>query len=209
MHPPTAARAGSIEHSAVYGDIARGDHADRAAGFLCSDGADAAFQRDVLRGLHGDAAALAAAGIEFAADHLGEGGGVHRDAAARHGSGEGKVAGIDAAAIDDFRRAQRNAASRAAISSGVGIDGAGVLDAVRGIEHNFSATHRHTGSFERAGVLDHAALQPVDGAGGQNDEAAGGEHRALVLDQRLDLRGFHRDVVQAPFAIELQRNSFA
>ena len=133
---------------------------------------------------------------------------VERDAAAGQ-CGRRQCAGADAAAVDDLGGADADAAGRAAIGTGIGTDAAAVLDALAGIEHNLAGAHLHAGGFKFAGVFDHAALQAIDRACRENDEATGRQHGTLVFDQRLDLRGLDRDVVQAAFAIKLQRDRLA
>ena len=62
---------------------------------------------------------------------------------------------------------------------------------------------------ECATVCNDTTLQAIDGHGGEDDQAAGGEHGVLVLDQCGDLALGGGDAGQRAVVGKVERNGFA
>ena len=76
-------------------------------------------------------------------------------------------------------------------------------------EDDATAHAGEAAGVDAAAVAHHAALQLARGHGAQNQQAAIGLNRLLVLHQRLPLTGLHADVGQLVIRVELQFHHFA
>ena len=170
-----------------------------------------ATQGDVLPRLQCDAAAIRTRYVKRATVRLDDVSGSQRNTATRrrrfrHGLHR---YGTHDATVDNLGGAHRDAAGRAAVGSGIGADGAGVLDAITRLQHNASALKGQAGCLQSARVFYHAALQAIQGTGGQDDQAARSQHRALVFHQSLDGRGLDGKRCQRIVTVKVQGDRLA
>ena len=181
FHPdaPAARRAAGIEHRVIDRHIARRGQINAAASACLSTRIQLTRQHDLGRAFNAHRAALRrTARIHAARGGLHKLRRLHRNTPA--------VPHLDGAGIDHLGRTQAHLPGGAAVGARIGADLACVLNPIGGLKHNLAAAHRHAGGFKPAAVFHHAALQPIQRLGRQNDHAAGRHHRALVLHQRTN-----------------------